>query len=203
MQAALAFREAAPVDTNVLRELLLRLRYLRNNRELFPRWQAEEAALVLHLHELRKQLAPSPEELRRRLPLLSKVHVATPCDVPWDTMTGDDRKRFCSQCSKHVYNLSEMSAQEAETLLRSAEGRELCVQLYRRADGTVLTQDCPVGVRVEAERVYRYFYRAGAAVAVVLAAALVYAWAEERSHHYRYGGHSYPTGGAAAIPLDR
>jgi hypothetical protein len=67
-------------------------------------------------------------------------------------MDGGDRVRFCSQCQLHVYNLSAMNRREAELLLARREGR-LCVRLYRRADGTVLTQDCPVGLRAWRRRV--------------------------------------------------
>jgi hypothetical protein len=35
---------------------------------------------------------------------------------------------------------------EAERLVVEKEGR-LCVRFHRRADGTVLTRDCPVGLR--------------------------------------------------------
>jgi hypothetical protein len=57
----------------------------------------------------------------------------------------DERVRFCSQCNLNVYNLSDMSRQEAETLITKTEGR-LCVRFYRKADGSVLTQNCPVGL---------------------------------------------------------
>jgi hypothetical protein len=46
----------------------------------------------------------------------------------------------------NVYNLSDMTKLEAENLLTVSEGR-LCVRFYRREDGTVLTADCPVGLR--------------------------------------------------------
>jgi len=59
-------------------------------------------------------------------------------------MYGDSRKRFCGDCKLHVYNLSGMTTDEAEALIINAEGR-LCVRFYRRADGSVITQDCPVG----------------------------------------------------------
>jgi hypothetical protein len=62
----------------------------------------------------------------------------------WSTMKGDDRKRFCSACELNVYNLSDMTREEATKLIEQAEGR-LCVRYYQRADGTVLTQNCPVG----------------------------------------------------------
>jgi len=52
----------------------------------------------------------------------------------------------------NVYNLSALSRVEAERLIASTEGR-LCARLFRRADGTVLTKDCPVGLRALRRRV--------------------------------------------------
>jgi hypothetical protein len=59
-------------------------------------------------------------------------------------MLGDERKRFCGECKLNVYNLSGMTQYDAENLLRNSEGR-LCVRYFERPDGTVLTQNCPVG----------------------------------------------------------
>lgn len=78
--------------------------------------------------------------------LLSRVRVAAPCAADWDAMHGTERVRFCHACERNVYNLSSMSRGEAERLVREAEGR-VCVRFYRRADGTMLTQNCPVGLR--------------------------------------------------------
>lgn len=75
---------------------------------------------------------------------LDNIRVASPCPADWDQMFGDERKRFCSECKLNVYNLSGMTRREAENLLISTEGR-LCVRFFKRADGTVLTADCPVG----------------------------------------------------------
>ena len=88
--------------------------------------------------------------------LIANVRVASPCPARWADMTGDDRTRFCAQCQKHVYNLSEMSAEAAANLIREKEGH-LCVRFYRRVDGTVLTADCPVGAAAFARRVKRLF----------------------------------------------
>ena len=75
---------------------------------------------------------------------LNNVKIASPCSQDWNAMIGTDRKRFCGDCKLNVYNLSDMTKKDAENLLANAEGR-LCVRFYRRADGTVLTKDCPVG----------------------------------------------------------
>jgi len=86
--------------------------------------------------------------MRTEIPLLQNVRVAKPCHAAWDDMARVDgnRVRFCDGCQKRVYNLSEMGQAEAEGLLRAHEGH-LCVRYYRRHDGTILTSDCPVGLR--------------------------------------------------------
>src|SRR5688572_16070492 len=85
---------------------------------------------------------------------LDKLHVAAPCKAEWDDMFGNDRVRFCSQCQKNVYHLSNMSRADAEALIANREGG-LCVRFYRRADGTVITSNCPVGLRLIKRRLSR------------------------------------------------
>jgi hypothetical protein len=77
---------------------------------------------------------------------LSRLRVASPCAADWDSMIGNDRTRFCSQCELNVFNLSAMTRAEAEHLIANAETR-LCLRFYRRRDGSIITQDCPVGLR--------------------------------------------------------
>lgn len=69
-------------------------------------------------------------------------------------MLGDDRVRHCCECSLNVYNISEMTRTEAESLIRSQEGR-LCVRFYRRADGTIISKNCPLGVKTLIRRISR------------------------------------------------
>jgi hypothetical protein len=85
---------------------------------------------------------------------LDHLRIAAPCSADWDQMFSfeDKRVRFCSQCNLNVYNLSDMNRQEAEALINKTEGR-LCVRFYRRADGSILTQNCPVGLRAIKRRV--------------------------------------------------
>jgi hypothetical protein len=90
----------------------------------------------------------------RELIALETIEVASPCTVSWDSMQGDERVRFCGQCNLHVYNLSGMDREEAEALVSRREGR-LCVRLLKRSDGTVLTQDCPVGLRALRAKVWK------------------------------------------------
>lgn len=95
---------------------------------------------------------------------LDRVRVASPCPASWENMTGDDRVRFCQQCQLQVYNISEMTRGQAEALIARTEGR-ICARLYRRSDGTVLTKDCPVGLRAFRRRISRM---AGAALTTLL-----------------------------------
>lgn len=96
---------------------------------------------------------------------LDSVQVASPCDILWEEMKGTDRVRHCNHCERSVYNLSAMSRREAEEFVQQREGR-LCIRFYRRADGTMLTDDCPVGQRAARRKVA---FLVGAAAASVLA----------------------------------
>jgi len=102
---------------------------------------------------------------------LDIIEIANPCPASWDTMRGDERVRFCDQCQLHVYNLSEMPRDAAIKLLaeRGETRGRMCVRLYKRADGTVITADCGGGLRAAAKRAAKF---AGAAAALVLSAAL-------------------------------
>jgi hypothetical protein len=104
---------------------------------------AREADLVGEIDALEVQIAG---RAKRRLPTLDDVRVAAACNVSWDAMVGDDRVRHCNQCGKNVYQLSAMTRAEAEALVQDRMDDMPCVRFYRRADGTMLTQDCPVGV---------------------------------------------------------
>jgi len=73
------------------------------------------------------------------------LRIATPCSASWERMAGDERVRHCTLCSLNVYNFAEMTRDEIRDLLVRTEGR-VCARLYRSADGTVLTRDCPRGL---------------------------------------------------------
>ena len=115
------------------------------------------AALAARHAALEHEVAQKTSELERasqlleeastraRLPVLDNIRVASPCGVGWETMTGDDRTRHCGSCNKQVYNLSSLTRDEAETLIVARAG-QLCVRYFQRADGTILLNDCTVGV---------------------------------------------------------
>lgn len=119
---------------------------------------------------LERELASCGRDLDRararvELPLLQRVKVASPCKERWDDMTGDEHVRFCGRCEKNVYDLSSLTAAQAEALL-AERGESMCVRFFRRSDGTVLTSDCPVGGR-------KRFWRRTAVAAVASGMAAV------------------------------
>lgn len=95
---------------------------------------------------------------------LEHINVASPCPASWEAMSGDDRSRNCAQCDRSVYNIAGLSRKEASDLIQNREGR-MCVRLHRRSDGTVITSDCPKGLRAYRLRVAKY---AGAVLATIL-----------------------------------
>jgi hypothetical protein len=100
---------------------------------------------------------------------LDQLQIASPCKADWDAMAGDAQVRFCGQCKLNVYNLSGMTRAQAQTLVESREGR-LCVRFFRRDDGTILTQDCPVGWAAVQRRLWLVKTALVSAAAVFLAA---------------------------------
>lgn len=87
--------------------------------------------------------------------ILDSIKIAKPCSADWNEMVGDDRLRFCGACRLNVYSLSGMSETEVENFLIESEGR-VCVQLYRRNDGTLITENCLVGLAAARLRIRRF-----------------------------------------------
>lgn len=95
------------------------------------------------------------------------VTVASPCPAKWEQMAGDERVRFCRQCARHVYSLSDLSRAEVAKLLTKYEGQRVCARFYSRPDGTLITRDCPVGLAQKARR--KVLRAVGSAAALLLA----------------------------------
>ena len=86
--------------------------------------------------------------------MIDNIRIASPCSADWNKMPGDDRIRHCEACNLNVYNLSAFTEHEIRELLLKREGR-LCGRLYQRNDGTVMAQNCPVGLRTITRRISR------------------------------------------------
>ena len=161
-------------ETDALRErkasLEAEISRLRDQTTRLDELRAREAELAGELASVDGRLRAGMP--KRGLPLLDQVRVASPCKADWNEMLGDERVRFCLSCEKSVYNLSSMAKDDAEALLRERLGDDLCVRFFQRADGTILTQDCPVGVKKK--RTKRLVLAVAGAGAMAAAAATMF-----------------------------
>src|SRR6185503_11114771 len=82
---------------------------------------------------------------------VDQIEIPIPCEVAWDAMEGDALVRHCGQCRQNVYNVATMTRSEARRLLESSGGR-VCVRIFRRPDGTVVTADCRERLRQARQR---------------------------------------------------
>lgn len=119
---------------------------------------------------------------------LDHVSIAARCNVDWDSMFGNERVKFCGQCKLNVYNLSEMTKVEAERLIANSEGR-LCIRYYRRRDGSILTRNCPIGLRAIKRRVKRVASAIGSAVVTFFAGLGIFGLTDRQSFspHFETG----------------
>lgn len=109
--------------------------------------------------------------MSRTISLVQSVYVASPCNVPWETMPGGDKVRHCGECKLNVYNFAALTEAQAEELILKTEGR-LCGMIYRRADGTVITKDCPKGLALVRQQAVAGLARVAAVI--VFAGACVF-----------------------------
>src|SRR5215203_4988417 len=69
---------------------------------------------------------------------LDSINVKSPCGENWDEMMGSDAVRFCSHCAKDVHDLSAMTRQRAEKLVKDSNGK-ICVRYVKTPQGKLLT----------------------------------------------------------------
>jgi hypothetical protein len=93
-----------------------------------------------------------PPPKKQKTDFLNSIYIASPCEIQWKDMDGDDQVRFCESCKKNVFNIAAMSTDDAVKLLTDKNKERPCIKLYKRADGTLITDDCPVGLRKVRER---------------------------------------------------
>ncbi len=161
------YRDDFDASQERLFEVEQKLDAIRKEAERLEGLKQEQAEAEREARALRQKLDEMTR--KRSLPLLDNLRIASPCHEDWEKMTGDERVRHCAACDKDVYNLSVMARADAERLLRERIG-DVCVRLYQRADGTVITSDCPVGVKKK--RIRRLAYGALGGGALTAAGAL-------------------------------
>ncbi|HEX7958040.1 MAG TPA: ankyrin repeat domain-containing protein [Pyrinomonadaceae bacterium] len=91
------------------------------------------------------------------------LQISEPCSVGWDSMTGNDRVRFCEHCQLDVRSLAEFTPRQAMDLVLRSGGR-LCLRI-ERVGGAPRTRALP-------EPLYQIGRRASRLAAGAFGAAL-------------------------------
>ena len=63
---------------------------------------------------------------------VSQLRIASPCSVAWDSMTGNERVRFCEHCQLSVHNIDFTSRKQIRRLI-ARSGERICVS-YRQPE---------------------------------------------------------------------
>jgi hypothetical protein len=72
---------------------------------------------------------------------LPVLQIPEPCGAHWDSMSGDERERFCQKCQKSVVSLYEQTDREVRVTLALASQRgDLCVHTRRTKDGGLVNR---------------------------------------------------------------
>lgn len=104
--------------------------------------------------------------------LMRRTLIAAPCSEKWEDMSGDDRARLCAKCDLHVVNTFMLTDEEVLAALEKVhKGERICMQIYRRQDGTFMTRNCPVGIQRIRERVFKAAVWMASGLSVLLSMA--------------------------------
>lgn len=72
---------------------------------------------------------------------MNSLKVGVPCPKQWEELAGNESRRYCDQCEKHVHNLSVASKRETLRLTRELEaGGRVCVAYFTTPSGGILRQ---------------------------------------------------------------
>ncbi|MFA6238063.1 MAG: hypothetical protein WC635_12090 [Bacteriovorax sp.] len=76
---------------------------------------------------------------------LQEIKIASPCHVSIEKMEDRGNCFHCHECKLNVYHFSSLTNAEIADLLNQ-NNEKLCVGMFKREDGTVITKDCPLGL---------------------------------------------------------
>lgn len=74
-----------------------------------------------------------------------KLPITGPCPIDLDDTDFDRsaKRAFCGHCRKNVFNLSNMTRDEARSLLREHAGQKICVSYGKASDGAIRFRPSP------------------------------------------------------------
>jgi hypothetical protein len=117
---------------------------------------------------------------------LDDIAIAAPCNAIWSEMSGDERERVCAECQLSVFNLSALSRREAEDLLTRGKPGAFCIKLFRRVDGTILTKDCPTGLRMLSRAKFKVRLAVSALLAIFTSGSAKADYTDPQVERYGY-----------------
>jgi hypothetical protein len=91
------------------------------------------------------------------------------CPIPWASLRGDERARFCEKCNHTIVNFSELTEAERLEILDKRGPGKLCITYYRRHSGEYVTPENPL-TSEERSRIKQIGVAALSAGAMALAA---------------------------------
>lgn len=94
------------------------------------------------------------------------IVISSPCSVRWESMSGDEKIRFCGECKKNVHNITNMPPEQVADVLSRRLDERLCVFMYRKDNGTVVLDNCPAFLRQKRDKIRAY----------AVAALLIFSW---------------------------
>src|SRR4051812_5478366 len=84
------------------------------------------------LPRLANHLEPERSEPMSARDSAPQIRIASPCDVNWDSMIGNDRVRFCEHCRLTVHNVDSITRKQLRRLI-ARSGDRLCVNYQQPA----------------------------------------------------------------------
>lgn len=70
-----------------------------------------------------------------------QLQVASPCESFAGTPAQGERPAYCTNCSKHVHDLSRMSERELLSFVARHRDGDICISYEAREDGSVVTRE--------------------------------------------------------------
>jgi len=61
---------------------------------------------------------------------MKNLYIPSPCSESWETMSPQEKGRFCSVCSKGVIDFTEKKSHEIESIFKEKQGEDICGRFF-------------------------------------------------------------------------
>jgi hypothetical protein len=63
---------------------------------------------------------------------VEQIHIPNPCTQNWNKLKGQDGKKFCDICQKHVHDVTNKTQDDLDELLNQNQGR-VCISIENKS----------------------------------------------------------------------